>query len=287
VGEAVDAARLLLAEDPAEAAALADALGAANVTRRDITKQVLADARLALVDGALAATADDADAAALVATAPAVVVRGPWPVGIVGLVAARLAEETGRPAVVGARLDGVVRASCRAGDGFDLAAALDACSDLLIRHGGHRGAAGFEIAGDRWDEFRERFLALAGANGPPALLPTLRLDLAMSARDIAYDLVTELGRLAPTGPGNPDPLIGVLGLTVARVRPANGGHTQLTLRRERDVLDAIAFGRDDLPAALAEGDRVDVVARIVSRRFGGIESLQLEVRDIALSGSRA
>jgi single-stranded-DNA-specific exonuclease len=108
----------------------------------------------------------------------------------------------------------------------------------------------------------------------------------MPARDIGYDLLAELGRLAPTGPGNPDPLIGILGLTVARVRPANGGHTQLTLRRERDVLDAIAFGRDDLASVLSEGDRVDVVARIVSRRFSGIESLQLEVRDIGPSADR-
>jgi hypothetical protein len=84
VGEAVEAARLLLAEDPDEAAALAGALDAANLTRRDITKQVLADARLALVDGALESTENDGDAAALVASAPAVIVQGPWPVGIVG-----------------------------------------------------------------------------------------------------------------------------------------------------------------------------------------------------------
>jgi hypothetical protein len=56
------------------------------------------------------------------------------------------------------------------------------------------------------------------------------------------------------------------------------------LRRDPDVLDGIAFGRDDLPDRLLEGDRVDVVARIVSRSFAGYESLQLEVRDVAPSG---
>jgi predicted rRNA methylase YqxC with S4 and FtsJ domains len=71
---------------------------------------------------------------------------------------------------------------------------------------------------------------------------------------------------------------------VTRVRAATGGHTQLTLRRERDVLDAIAFGRADLAETLHEGDRVDVVARLVSRLFGGFESMQLEVRDVAMSG---
>jgi hypothetical protein len=77
----------------------------------------------------------------------------------------------------------------------------------------------------------------------------------------------------------------VLGLTVSRIRPANGGHTQLTLRRERDVLDGIAFGRADLTETLREGDRIDVVARVTSRRFGGFESIQLEVRDVATSGT--
>ena len=94
----------------------------------------------------------------------------------------------------------------------------------------------------------------------------------------------ELRRLDPTGPGNPDPLVAVEGLTVTRVRAANGGHTQLTLRKRLDVVDGIAFGRADLAEAVAEGDRLDVVARVVTRRFGGYESIQLEIRDVAPAG---
>ncbi len=72
---------------------------------------------------------------------------------------------------------------------------------------------------------------------------------------------------------------------MTRVRAATGGHTQLTLRRERDVLDGIAFGRSDIADAVHEGDRLDVVARLTSRTFGGFESLQLDIRDVASSGS--
>ncbi len=287
VGEAVEAARLLLSEDPAEAATLADALEAANVMRREATRTALAEARLAIVDDALRLTGDGEAAAALVASAPATVIRGAWPVGIVGLVAARLAEESGRPAVVGAELDGIVRASCRNPGPLDLAAALDACADLFIRYGGHRGAAGFELVSEAWPAFRERFLALAAIAAPPRAQdprPVLRIDLALAARDVDYGLLRELEVLAPTGAGNPEPLVAALGFTVARVRQANGGHAQLTLRRERDVLDAIAFGRDDLPGVLAEGELVDVVGRLSSRSFAGLETLQLEVRDIATAG---
>jgi hypothetical protein len=70
-----------------------------------------------------------------------------------------------------------------------------------------------------------------------------------------------------------------------RVRAATGGHSQLTLKRERDVLDGIAFGRSDIAETVREGDRLDVVARITSRHFGGFESLQLDIRDVALSGA--
>jgi single-stranded-DNA-specific exonuclease len=178
----------------------------------------------------------------------------------------------------------VTRASCRSASGIDLAAILASCSDLLIRHGGHAGAAGFEIDSDRWSAFTDRFQAAVASSIDADPRPILDVDLALPARGVDYPLALDLGRLAPYGPGNPDPLVAVLGLTVTRVRAVNGGHTQLVLRRDPDVLDGIAFGRDDLPGRLSEGDRVDVVARLASRTFGGYESLQLEVRDLAPSG---
>ena len=270
MGEAMEAARLLLAEDRAEAAGHADALEASNVARRDLTRTVVAEAR------------------ELVAASPgasASVVRGPWSVGIVGLVAARLVEDEGRPAVVGAELGDRIRASCRSNGALDLGATLERCGDLFLRHGGHAGAAGFELPAERWDAFRERFLDYAAAAAPVDPRVTIDLDLALPARDVDYALYRELARLAPCGPGNPQPTVAVLGMTVTRVRAASGGHSQLTLRRDRDVLDGIAFGRPDIAEVVREGDRLDVVARLTSRTFGGFESLQLDIRDVATAGS--
>jgi single-stranded-DNA-specific exonuclease len=272
VGEAAEAARLLLAADPAEAAARAEALETANATRRDLMKTAVTEARAA-VEG----TPD----------AAATLVRGPWSVGIVGLVAARLAEDRGRPAVVGADLGDVVRASCRSDGTLDLGATLEACSDLFIRFGGHAGAAGFELPTERWDAFAERFMRLAVSGAPRDPRVTLQVDLALPALDVDYALHRDLARLAPCGPGNPEPLVAILGLTATRVRPATGGHSQLTLKRRLDVLDGIAFGRPDIVETVREGDVLDVLARVTSRRFGGFESLQLDIRDVATSGSHA
>jgi single-stranded-DNA-specific exonuclease len=295
VGEAGRAARLLLATDAAEADELATEIDKANLDRREKTRLALAEARrelgleparegLAPEDSAVeppAVTAADLPAALLV--------RGDWGVGIIGLIAGRLAEDLARPAVVATTLDpeeGTLRASCRSGGGLNLAEALIACGDLLIRHGGHRAAAGFDIAADRWPEFAARFLAIAAAEARPPVSAELTVDLIVPADAVDYELVREIGLLAPTGAGNPPPTVAVTGFRVVRVRSAAGGHTQLVLRRTRDVLDAVAFRRPDLVAMLHEGDRIDVAARAASRRFGGFESIQLEIIDVAAEGEQ-
>ena len=296
VGEALDAARLLLAETAEEAAELAATLETANATRRDLMRTAIAEARTALglpEPGAAPGqellfpeTRPDAPPVLVAGgpDAPALLAVGPWPVGIIGLVAGRLADETGRPAIVGTRIGDVIRASCRSDGRVNLATALEACGDLFIRFGGHAAAAGFELPVERWDAFAARFLELAASAMPTDALRPLAVDLALPAGYVDYALFRDLARLAPCGHGNPDPLVAVLGLTVQRVRAASGGHTQLVLRRDRDVVDGIAFGRADLATALVEGDRVDVVARLASRVFGGLETLQLEVRDVAAVG---
>ena len=275
VGDAIDAARLLLTDDPVEAGTLASTLDAANLVRRGLTKSAMTEAQAALA-------AEPGDAAATI-------VRGDWPVGVIGLVAGRLAEERGRPAIVGTELDGLVRASCRSAGGFDLAAGLTKTADLLIRHGGHAGAAGFEIAVEHWEAFRTRFLALVAADmpAPSDPRPELLVDLVVPGTEVDYTFLAEIARLAPTGPGNPDPLIAVEGLTVTRVRPTAGGHAQLTLRKKLDVLDGIAFHRSDLTTTVHEGDRLDVLGRLVTHRYGGHESIQLEIRDVAPAGHAA
>jgi single-stranded-DNA-specific exonuclease len=271
VGDGTVAARLLLAADETEAAELASQLESANVTRRELLTTALAEARTAL------------DAGAQAADTPLSMVAGPWAPGIIGLVAGRLAEEHRRPAIVFSSLAEPWRGSARSADGFDLAAAFTACADLFARFGGHAAAAGCHMPSQHYGELRQRLGAMLGSR--TASEPELLLDLAVRPLGVDYRLLRELALLEPAGTGNPVPLVGIAEIAVARVRPASGGHTQLTLRKGHEVVDGICFGRDDLAALVREGDLVDVVARLSSRTFGGYESLQLEVRDVAPAGT--
>ena len=150
-----------------------------------------------------------AEARAIVATrpdAPAVIVRGPWPVGIVGLVASRLVDDGSRPAVVGAELGDTIRASCRSDGVLDLGAALEQCADLFtaLRRPRRRR---------RVRDSRSTLAGLRRAVRGPRRRQLCRatrgrrsgIDLAVPALDVDYALHRDLAALAPYGPGNPTP----------------------------------------------------------------------------------
>lgn len=267
VGEALAAAQLLLAEDPADVERLAAELETANVLRRELLAAALLEARNAVLA--------ESESGPLV-------LSGAWPVGVVGLVAGRLADELERPTVVFSTLVDPWRGSARSAGGFDLAKAFADCGDLFERFGGHPAAAGCHLDPARYEEFRRRFAALAPAFSPRTAPKPLRLDLVLRAESVDYVLLRELAPLEAGG--EPPPMVGIAGFVVARVRAATGGHTQLTLRRGNEVLDGICFGRSDLQETVREGQVVDVVARLSTRTFGGFESLQLDIRDVAPEG---
>ncbi len=267
IGDPTVAAQLLLASDAATAETLAAQIDTANKRRRELTTVAMAEAR-----DVLAATPDQ----------PFIVLEGDWPVGIIGLVAGRLAEEHGRPALVLSTGVDPWRGSARSAGGVDLAAAFASCGELFERFGGHPAAAGCHIVPGHVEDLRVRLCAFVRERPPADERPTLSLDLVQSADAADYVLLRELAPLE--GAGDAPPLVGIAGLAVNRVRAANGGHTQLTLRRGREVVDGIAFDRADLAEQLTEGSEIDVVARLASRTFAGLETLQLEIRDVAPSG---
>lgn len=185
--------RLLLANDFAEALPLAQNLDARNRERQKIERGIAEE-----VTGAVRAKFNP--------ETDFVIVEGQllWHIGVVGIVASRVLQEFYRPTIIIGGEGEEWRGSGRSIAGFDLAAALRDCADLLLRHGGHAMAAGLSIEPGKIGEFRERLNQLARrALKPGDLQPSLRLDAEVGLEEITLDMLQELSRLKPTGQGNP------------------------------------------------------------------------------------
>jgi len=157
---------------------------------------------------------------------------------------------------------------------------LTACHDLVERYGGHAAAAGWSIRPERFEEFRQRIGAISADLPPVGALPPLDVDLVAHADTVGHLLFRDLAPL--DGTGDPPVLVAIAGLRVVRLRKVVGGHLAVVLRKGREVLDGICFGRAaELEGQLHEGDAIDVVAHLSVRSWGGFDSLDLELRDLA------
>lgn len=265
--------RLLLCEDPVEAASLAATLDAVNRQRQDV--------EAAMLDDALSAAE-----AQLGAGRATVVVYGPaWHPGVVGIVAGRIKERFNRPACVAGVADGVAKGSGRSVTGMDLGAAVIAARQMgiLKTGGGHPMAAGFSLAPERLIDFHA-FLdeRLAAAASLPAAAD-LSIEGALTVPGATTDLAQNLARLAPFGAGNEEPVlvlqrtrivraerVGREGTVIRAFVEGEGGGPRLKamLFRARDgVLAETMLGSGGIPLHLAGHLRADEWNGTVSPGF--------------------
>jgi single-stranded-DNA-specific exonuclease len=262
---------LLLTEDEARAEEIAAELGRANSERR---------AREREVDTAAEAARRELPEA--LREAPGLVLAGEgWHPGVVGIVASRLVERHHRPVVV-VSLDGEggARGSGRSIPGFDLHAALEACSAHLVSFGGHRAAAGLSLRAEDLDAFRAAFVAHAtAALGPEDLLRTERIDAMVGGVGLGLDLAEELGQLAPFGMGNPGVRLMVPSARVSDVRTmGEGKHARFSLHSGAHRALGVAFGRSSL--GVEDEDQVDAAVRLEVNHWNGSVEPRVVLREL-------
>lgn len=279
LGDALPAVRLLLTADPAEAAGLAEGLEECNRERQALEGRILEEA-VAQVEG-------ERDPAH---PAPALVLASPaWHPGVIGIVAARLAERYGVPAALIAVQGGEGRGSMRTAGGWHVAAGLARCADLLLGFGGHQAAGGFSLAAEQVEPLRVRISALAAETPPEGTPPAgLWMDAEVTLSSLDLALVDALAGLAPHGAGNPEPILAARGLQVMRSpRLVGRNHLKMRVRQpgvDGRVLDSIGF---NLGRFVEQLDRpspppVDLAFTPERNVWNGRESLQLRVRDLAI-----
>jgi single-stranded-DNA-specific exonuclease len=190
---ATAALELLLARDFSAAMDLARKLDGNNRERQKIEKNIVREAT-----EVVRSRLDGADSFVIVEGRP------DWHIGVVGIVASRILRQFYRPTIIVGGGEGEWRGSGRSIAGFDLAAALGECGDLLVRHGGHSMAAGLTLSAANIDSFRQRLDGVARRLlKSEQLQPPLKLDAEVPLTDVAFSPVRALDRLKPTGQGNP------------------------------------------------------------------------------------
>ena len=263
---------LLLTDDETRAKQIAEELGRANSERRATEREVdsaAETARRELPD-------DLKDANALVVAGEG------WHPGVVGIVASRLVERHHRPVVV-ISLDekGGGRGSGRSIPGFDLHAALEACSGHLETFGGHKAAAGLSLRAENLEAFRTAFAKHAGeVLSPEDLRRTERIDAMVGGVGLGLDLAEELGQLAPFGMGNPGVRLMVPSARVTDVRTMGeeGKHSRFSLHSGSHRALGVAFGRSSL--GVDDDEMLDAAVRLEVNHWNGAVEPRVVLREV-------
>ncbi len=270
VADAKLVVELLNTRDPEQAGALAGRLDALNTERRDIQRTLVAEALQRIGDDPppwvlLAGKEDDG-----------------WHRGVVGIVAARIKDQTHRPtAIVSIQGDRAV-GSVRSLPGIHAVRALDSAADLLVKYGGHPMAAGFTVPVEHLDALHERLSAFVEANVDQAtLVPRRRIDAVVPPGRLGEGLHQDLARLGPYGQANPRPLLMVPAVQVQRARLLGKEQRMLKVEVPREggrPIEAIWWGGHEHIEALQQAPH-DLLGHLGVNEWRGRRTLQLELKD--------
>lgn len=275
VSSAENALKLLITEDEDEAERLAGILDECNAERQDIESEIIESA-VSVIESDSSYFADRV-----------LVVSGMgWHAGVIGIVASRLVDKYGKPAIVIAEGEpgGIAKGSCRSVEGFSLFEALTNVRDLLVKFGGHKLAAGFSVENSKIAEFRKAINEYADTL--PEFNPILKLDCKLNPAGINDALLNSLSLLEPFGADNPQPIFCINNLTVTSVKAIGktGGHVSLILERGRVKFRAVWFGvnEDEFPFFI--GESIDIAANIDKNEYRGEVRPSVMIRSAKLSG---
>ncbi len=273
MSNATDVVRLLTTKSEAEAEELALWLNDLNSQRQKIEEIVYNEA-IQLIGKT------DSEAGAVVVASQG------WHEGVIGIVAARLAEEYYRPAFVFSVRDNILKGSARSIPPFDIYAGLVECRDLLEGFGGHRQAAGISLHADMLDHFRQRISNFVlNSLGEEDLIPCMNIDVSVRIGDINAELINELSRLEPFGTGNDEPLFGAKGLKPYNPRIVGNNHLKMLLKQNGRSIDCIGFDFGRYLELVGANALIDAAFYPTINEWDGGRYLQLNLKAMRLANN--
>lgn len=273
VAHAHSAVELLVAQQEDEADELAARLNLKNTERR------VHD--LSITEEALAMIENDEKLKNACST---VLYKESWHKGVIGIVASRLLEKYYRPTIVLTLSNGKITGSARSVNGFDLHAAIQSCSDLLEKFGGHRYAAGLTLDPENLESFRKRFEKIVAASLTEDMrTPVIEIDAVVEPEELTMKYLRIQKQMAPFGPGNLQPVFELRNVRVYGAPSlAKERHLRLTVGAENSPhrFSAVCFDRPDLLETASSGKPLNIVFHLEENTWNGVTSLQLRLKDI-------
>ncbi len=213
-----------------------------------------------------------------------------WQVGILGLVAGKIADEFHKPTVVLQKQEKEFVGSLRSIPRVNIIESLEQCAELLIKFGGHSQAAGVRVSLENIGKFYDalsRIVETALKNKESS--PEIQIDLEISSEDIHRDIISELEKMEPFGEGNKEPVFLVSRMKVLDARIVGNGakHLKLSLTSSSDndpkIFNAIGFGMGEKFRHLKKDDIIDIVCTLSEDEWNGGGKVQLKLVDIKYS----
>lgn len=271
LGCASTSVELFLTEDEEEAAKLADSLCHENTLRQQTEQKMFKEA-LEYIEQHPGIKDDDI----------LVIPHENWHHGIVGIVSSKITEKYYKPSILFAVDGDSAKGSGRSIAGFNLFGALENCSGLLEKFGGHELAAGLTIKAENIEDFRKKINEYAkGRIEDMTLVPTISLDAQIKVPYITIDTVHDINKLQPFGVNNPTPSFSVRNIKIHRISVmSEGKHLRMTLYKDGKYLDTVGFGMGDYYSMFREGDYIDVAFALDINDYKGFQNVQLILKDM-------
>ena len=272
MGHQEEALKLFLSKEIEEVRELTQKLNEYNKLRQDIEKNIYDEALKQIENQNLAER-------------NTIVLMGKgWHHGVIGIVSSKITELYFKPSILLCEEGDIGKGSGRSIPGFDLYESLSECSDSIEKFGGHSMAVGINVKTNKLDEFKEKLEEIAREKNIGEIVPILKIDAQVNLDEINKETINGLKELEPYGEANKMPVFALKNLKIDSIRAlSEGKHLKLTLKDNKNIINAIGFFMGNLSNEYKIGDKVDVVGNLEINTFNGVDNIQINLKDIMKS----
>lgn len=192
-----------------------------------------------------------------------------WHHGVIGIVASKLTEKFYKPTILICFEDNIGKGSGRSLPGFDLHEALVESSAYLEKYGGHEMAVGLSLKKEKYNDFKSAFEEMAKSKNIQQIIPVIKIDSIITAKDVNKKTIQDLEMLEPFGEKNKNPIFVYKNLKIDSIRAlSEGKHLKLTLKDDNLLINAIGFNLGYLSEEYLIGDKIDIAGNLEINKYG-------------------